>query len=61
MIVNQQREWVVDKNKVDKSEWEWWYYNRVHEFSERLLAPMYKELNEPTINDLKKNEEESNA
>ena len=51
----------MDKNKVDKSEWEWWYYNRVHEFSERLLAPMYKELSEPAINDLKKNEEESNA
>ena len=51
----------MDKNKVHKSEWEWWYYNRVHEFSERLLAPMYKELSEPTINDLKKNEEESNA
>lgn len=46
---------------IDKDDWEFWYYNRVHEFSERLLAPMYKELNEPTINDLVRNEEESNA
>lgn len=39
---------------TSKSEWEWWYYNRLHEFCERLLAPMYKELNEPTVNDLVK-------
>jgi hypothetical protein len=32
-------------NKKDKDEWEWWYYNRVHEFSERLLAPsMYERV-----------------
>lgn len=46
---------------TSKDEWEWWYYNRVHEFCEKLLAPMYKKLNEPTINDIKKNEEETNA
>lgn len=46
---------------IDKDDWEFWYYNRVNEFSQRLLAPMYKELNEPSINDLVKNEEESNA
>lgn len=46
---------------TSKDEWEFirWYYDRVHEFSEKLLAPMYKKLNEPTINDLKKNDEES--
>lgn len=46
---------------MDKDEWQFWYYNRVNEFSNALLAPMYKELNEPTINDLKKNDEEANA
>ncbi len=47
-------------DKIDKDDWEFWYYNRVHEFSEKLLAPMYKQLNEPTINDIVKNEQESN-
>jgi hypothetical protein len=47
-------------DKIDKDDWEFWYYNRVHEFSEKLLAPMYKQLNEPTINDIIKNEQESN-
>lgn len=46
---------------LDKEDWEFWYYNRVHEFSERLLAPMYQHLNEPSINDLVKNEEENNG
>jgi len=46
---------------TSKDEWEWWYYNRLHEFFEKLLAPMYKHANEPTINDLKKNDEELNA
>lgn len=45
----------------DNQEFMFWYYNRVNEFSNALIASMYKELNEPTINDLKKNEEESNA
>jgi len=47
-------------DKIDKDDWEFWYYNRVHEFFEKLLAPMYKQLNEPTINDIVKNEQESN-
>lgn len=46
---------------MEKDEWQFWYYNRVNEFSNALLAQMYKELNEPSINDLVKNEEESNA
>ena len=44
-----------------KDDWDWWYYNRLHQFFETLLAPMYKRVNEPTINDLKKNDEESNV
>ena len=46
---------------MEKDEWQFWYYNKVNEFSNALLAHMYKELNEPSINDLVKNEEESNA
>ena len=46
---------------MEKDEGQFWYYNRVNEFSNALLAPMYKELNEPSINDLVKNEEETNA
>lgn len=45
----------------NNQEFMFWYYNRVNEFSNALLAPMYKELNEPTINDLKKNEVEANG
>jgi hypothetical protein len=45
----------------DNQEFMFWYYNRVNEFSNALLASMHKELNEPTINDLKKNEVEANG
>jgi hypothetical protein len=46
---------------TNKDDFDWWYYNRLHQFFETLLAPMYKRANEPTINDLKKNDEESNV
>jgi len=46
---------------TNKDEFDLWYYNRLQQFFENLLAPMYKRANEPTINDLKKNDEESNV
>ena len=46
---------------MDKDEFMFWYYNRVNEFSNALIASIHKEIKEPTINDLKKNEEESNV
>lgn len=46
---------------MDKDEFLFWYYNRVNEFSNALIASMDKEIKEPTINDLKKNEVEANG
>jgi hypothetical protein len=43
---------------ITKDDWEFWYYNRVNEFSEKIISS-FKD-NEPTINDLVKNEQESN-
>ena len=45
----------------DNQEFMFWYYNRVNEFSNALIASMDKEIKEPTINDLKKNEVEANG
>ena len=44
----------------DNQEWQFWYYNRVKLFSERLIAPML-EKQQPTINDLIKVEVEANG
>lgn len=45
--------------QVDKDEWEIWYYNRVNQFSNRLISSFKDD--EPTINDLVKNKEENSV